>query len=856
MKSFKLVQILVLGLLAFSCSQNNRDGIDPRAEVRASSVIANSFKVETSTLKKTEGDLAVVDKAHVAISKAALNKEFLLSTNLLSQAPTPMFSSQQSRVVSFILRDEKVYLLDVTKNNVVGSGNIPQNLLIAEFTVLKDTGNQVVIDFNEGMKQIITIGDMFGSDDPGFSGADYKLATADVSHSYLDEVTLKDNALFIRQVAQVAVTTEKGTQAQPVEVRYQIKPYLPDSTFVPVKTPGFDKVGYFEANPLLLKDGSTRVYAMKWNEKKTIRFAVSANTPAKYRQLVKDSLLYWNKILGENAIEVTQLEDVTITAPHFDTNIVQWVDWDAAGYAFADAHVDPRSGEVTSAQIFFPSAFTEANVPKRIRLTEGSGPQIGLKGFKSARLCARDLLKDLENKEEVPATPEAMDKAMRDYVYEVIAHELGHVLGLRHNFAGNLAANYDFKDRKALIQSYYKNMKSPEGIVNSSSVMEYSRFEESSWNGDQFQNGGKALAYDQMAMEYLYFNKAVPATNRPLFCTDSHIAVYADCNMSDAGKSIVSSASGTYQFNLDSLAARLLNLYISKSKLADAPGVDLIPVSNVDLNAVSQVKNLGNDFAKLISLMKLGTKLIAVRSAKLPILSPDANTIKQDEKDYLAAEFNRLGGLEQLTQALPNDYDQKLLAKFSELLEKPLFNTGTDYFFSEAEKQTMKDQVSKFASQVKVQFQLNEIKALSGENFSFESTYGQAAAVEKVKWAASSLTEELAPILLKRFQLYALSAAPGEKLSSEITMKDNTVQKIELPVYLYPQVVRVASAKLLSNGHEAIEWGYVENNKLPELIKAEFSVLGDTDKIDMNALNKSVLKWYLNNKQVESATQN
>ena len=45
---------------------------------------------------------------------------------------------------------------------------------------------------------------------------------------------------------------------------------------------------------------------------------------------------------------------------------------DAAGYAFADAHVDPRSGEVTSAQVFFPSAFIEANVPKRIRLIEGA----------------------------------------------------------------------------------------------------------------------------------------------------------------------------------------------------------------------------------------------------------------------------------------------------------------------------------------------------------------------------------------------------------------------------------------------------------------------------------------------------
>ncbi len=859
MKLVQIFKIVALGLFASACTPSSREGIDPRREVRASAAIADSFQ---SLKAKTVavGDLAVIDRAQVGIEKSALNKEFLLSTNLLSQTPTPMFSSQQSRVVTFILRSGKVYLLDVTKNNVVGTDNISQNILIAEFAVISESTEQVVIDFNDGMKQIFTVGDMFGSDDPAFAGANLKLPIAQVNISYLDEVTLKDNALLIKQVAQVLVTNEKGSEVTPVEVRYQLKPYLPDAGFVPMKTPGFDKVGYFEANPLLLKDGSTRIYAMKWNEKKAIHFAISANTPLKFRALVKEALLYWNKILGENVVQVNQLEDQSITAPHFDTNIVQWTDWDAAGYAFADAHVDPRSGEVTSAQIFFPSAFTQANVPKRVRLTEGSRPVIGLRGFASARLCARDILKDIDQKENVPATPEAMDKAMRDYVYEVIAHEMGHVLGLRHNFAGNLAANYDFKDRKALIQSYYKNMKSPEGIVDSSSVMEYSRFEESSWNGDQFQHGGKALAYDQMAMEYLYLNKPLPTVNRPLYCTDSHIAVYADCNMSDAGRSIVSAASGTYQFNLDSLAARILNFYISKTKLADESGIDLVPVSEVDLNAKTYVKTLGIDFAKLISLLKVGTKLIAVRSALLPVLSTNSQETEQLEKDYLNAEVKRLGGIDSLTQALPTDFDQKLVAKFSDLLENPLFNSGIKqngetYSFSQAEKQIMKQQVTVFAGLAKEQFILNELKALSGESFNFESSYGQSAPADKAKWASSTLTEELAPILLKRFQRYAFSATTG-KFNSDVAMKDGTTVKVSLPIYDYSQPVRLASAKLLSNGHEAIEWGFRENILAADLVKKEISILADQDKIDLNVLDKNILRWVLNNKQIESALQN
>ncbi len=50
-------------------------------------------------------------------------------------------------------------------------------------------------------------------------------------------------------------------------------------------------------------------------------------------------------------------------------------------------------------------------------------------------------------------TDEAVLRAAQDYVREVVAHEVGHILGLRHNFAGSLGATLTAKELERLVQS-------------------------------------------------------------------------------------------------------------------------------------------------------------------------------------------------------------------------------------------------------------------------------------------------------------------------------------------------------------------------------------------------------------------
>ena len=845
--------ILILALSSIvGCSKNiSREGIDPSPEKKAAAFISKSFSIHFNEKTLGSPDLKE-DQAQVQIAKAALEKEFLFSSNILQQEPTPMFQSQQSRVVFFILKAGHVFMMESSVGHSVGTNNATQFLPLAEFEVIQEDSQYLTIDFNAGMKNIIMVGDMYSSDD--LSGNPGWVAAA-VNLSFLQNVSLVDNQLFIQQIAQI----QKDAKLVPIEVRYYLAPYNPDPTFIPTRSPGFDQVGYFEANPLLDSHGNNLNYAMKWNTKKTIQFALSANTPAEYKETVRNGVLYWNRILGANKIEVIDLTDSSLSAPNPKYNMIQWVDWDAAGYAYADAHVDPRSGEVTHAQVFFPSAFISAAMEKRVRSLEGSGKSrlvVGLNGFRSAELCRREILRPFMDALPLISAADisqaALNKAIKDYVFEVIAHEVGHVLGLRHNFAGNLIANYDMADRRELALSYYKNMKAPAGIVDSSSVMEYSRFEESSWNGDLLQNGAPALAHDQVAMDFLYNNIAIPK-NAPLFCTDSHIGKYADCNMSDAARSVVSYSIGNYTNSLQSLPVKVLNQYISETKIPDDAGTPLKSVESVLLKPESMGHMISLDRYKFLSLLKEEVRLIQVRGPLFPIWPSTEETVFETEKNFVASEINRLGGLDTILDLKESTVDQAWIQKFNSLLEDPKFNqgiVGTQTFsFSEAEKQAMRFQFSVFVKVLKNELIKNNLKALTAENISFEETYGQPKLEATKGWFDHSIANDLAAAVLKISNQYLFSKE-SIRGQFDIFYQNGSLNSLELPKYTYSHEVRSLAASVWQAPHVAIEWGYLEKIKTADQLNAELSILADASKIDFSKTNKFVLKWFLLNQEL------
>jgi len=184
-----------------------------------------------------------------------------------------------------------------------------------------------------------------------------------------------------------------------------------------------------------------------------ITFWLDRSVPERYRSSVTGGILAWNgafEAIGfRDAIAVRQQVDGddfdTLGARHAS---IRWFTGVDAGFAIGPSTVDPRSGEILDADIAFSDALVRR--VRRIAAEDlgratgfGAGPgawgprqqgiflacrygaeKVGELGFAVDLLAARGL---------DPGGPE-VERLVQDFVREITMHEVGHALGLRHNF--------------------------------------------------------------------------------------------------------------------------------------------------------------------------------------------------------------------------------------------------------------------------------------------------------------------------------------------------------------------------------------------------------------------------------------
>lgn len=268
-------------------------------------------------------------------------------------------------------------------------------------------------------------------------------------------------------------------------VHYSLTP-LPDKRMAP--RPADARVGYFtttvadfssdlERNPrkrfinrwaLEKKDPN----AAKSDPVKPITFWLDPSIPTEYRQAVKDGVLEWNKAFEAigitNAIEA---KEPPADKP-FDTlatgnAAIRWMTNVQPRFgAIGPTHVDPRTGEILDANIALESLSTRGIRAIRSQFMMDPEDHPGHEHCEHGSEMADQLAyaMDLQGIASglPPDSPEVQAFVLA-YIKDTTMHEVGHTLGLRHNFRAS----------RWRLNSELGNKALTEQQGNSASVMDY-----------------------------------------------------------------------------------------------------------------------------------------------------------------------------------------------------------------------------------------------------------------------------------------------------------------------------------------------------------------------------------------------
>ncbi len=172
-----------------------------------------------------------------------------------------------------------------------------------------------------------------------------------------------------------------------------------------------------------------------------IVYYIDNGTPEPIRSALIDGAKWWNQAFEaagyKNAFQVRVLPD-TADAMDIRYNMVNWVHRSTRGWSYGASVTDPRTGEIIKGQVTLGSL--------RIR---------------QDYLIFTGLLSPYENGKPVPET---MKNAALQRLRQLSAHEIGHTLGLQHNYASS------FNNRASVMDYPHPNV-----FVNKNGAIDFSQ---------------------------------------------------------------------------------------------------------------------------------------------------------------------------------------------------------------------------------------------------------------------------------------------------------------------------------------------------------------------------------------------
>lgn len=822
---------------------------------------------------------------HLAIPRAGLGRQYLMSMSLIPQSGAATSRGLSGKVVQFESFHDAVDLYEATEGLIV-TKDLPSRLLVASFPIVQQSDTELVIDFNKGMRRVFSQGWYSSSGRFNPSAGE---SVEEVPEGRVFAVTQDAEQLVVRQ----SVQARSREFAQDIESRYEVRYFFTPYSrgdFVAKEMPAHEtRYARFWELPSRVEpeSGRTTVKMGRFDIREPVLFYYSANTPKEYVGAVKDGIVYWNRAFGREVVKA-EMAPEGVTAPDSRHNIVQWVPWDNAGSAYADALFDPLTGRARHGQAYMTSVFGMSGKSRaRVLLRamrdiadakkdkgDDKPKHPAMRWLHGQTACEMDTaefaqqladgLQDLLANESL--TDEVVLRASQDYVREVVAHEVGHVIGLRHNFGGSLAATLSPKELDEFVKAYItgKDLEKYKDKQVSNSMMEYTGFKGAVFIGWKIRETLDVLPHDKAAIQWGYFDDKTVVTNRMLFATDQDAGRYGDVATFDYGADPLLAAYSDLSETVRTIPNGVIETFIRARAPRDPR--DRVPLERVNLSYRAYANQIGANNYRLLTWFKSATRSLKVEN-QFDFIG-ELNEKERFQAHWLALtnQIEKLGGVDRLAFAwLPADLKLEtkkepegvlaaerisatnLTARLESLLKSPAYTNfvGLDeqkYSFTPDERKLILDRGSKMFKEL-------EEAVVARVLVSYETATRDLGLQANDVLAEDDAVSQLEKRVIELAKTVILAKDDTRRIKGKVDKAN-----VEVAEFRYGIETRMAAAKALNDKTGSFAaWATEAKGDLNKALKEDVEAaltFNNSKTVQDSVLSRPLREWYLEQQEL------